>query len=508
VRPDFQLTTENARAVAEIATRLDGLPLAIELAASRVKILPPERLLQRLQERLPLLTTTSQSVPERQRTLRRTIEWSYELLDEQQGRMFARAAVFSGGADLDAIEAVVNPDAQLGVDTLDALAALVENNLMRSLDAPDADPRFGMLETIREYGLERLAESGEGSLIRRRHAEHWVGVGEQTSELLSGPDQAMWTRRLGLDQDNFRSALKWLVESGEAELALRLGAALKEFWRLGSHAREGVRWLTAILAMPGAAVRTVLRARALSAACDLFGWVDDPPAFFKVAEEQFAIFTELGDDQPAIARATQNLGWAQLQVGEFAAAAESLRVARDLEQGLGNPQEMANAMIGLGVLAVMEGRVEEARPLYAEALTTFKDLGNTYYVGLVESMLGQCDRNEGDLDAAESRIGAGLSAFQEIGNVMGTAWSVYAFADLALQRAQPERALRLVAVSDALLKQVGGEIPALVVATTGDVGGAARALLDKATADRVYEEGLALTYDDAVTYAIRHDATS
>jgi predicted ATPase/class 3 adenylate cyclase len=161
VKPDFRLTADNARAAAEIVARVDGLPLAIELAASRVKLLPPDRLLARLQSRLPLLTTTSRSVPERQRTLRRTIEWSHELLDAPQRRMFARLAVFVGGADLDAVEAVVNPDQEVGIDTVDALAALVENNLVRSVDTPEAESRFAMLETIREYGLERLGELGE-----------------------------------------------------------------------------------------------------------------------------------------------------------------------------------------------------------------------------------------------------------------------------------------------------------------------------------------------------------
>ena len=227
VKPDFRLTVDNAHAVAEIVARVDGLPLAIELAASRVKLLPPAALLARLKSRLPLLTTTSRSVPERQRTLRRTIEWSYELLDCEHGRMFARQAVFAGGADLDAVEAVVNPDRELGIDTVDALAALVENNLVRPVDAPDAESRFGMLETIREYGLERLVELGEESLIRRRHAEHWIQVGEQASDALSGPDQAKWSRLLELDNDNFRSALAWVLQSGEAELGLQLGAALQ-----------------------------------------------------------------------------------------------------------------------------------------------------------------------------------------------------------------------------------------------------------------------------------------
>jgi tetratricopeptide (TPR) repeat protein len=248
---------------------------------------------------------------------------------------------------------------------------------------------------------------------------------------------------------------------------------------------------------------TLLRARALSAAGELHAWIDDPQAYLRFADEALAIFRE-GGDVAALPAAIQNLGWAQLQTGHLEAAAANLSEARKLDVELGNLQTAANAMIGLGVLAVIEGRPWEARPLYADALKIFKDLGNTYYVGLVECMFAQCDRNEGDLDAAENRIRLGLSAYQEIENLMGTAWALYALADIALQRAQPERALRLVAVSDVLLKQVGGEIPALMVATTGDVGETARALLDDATAERVYEQGLAMPYDASVKYALQH----
>jgi non-specific serine/threonine protein kinase len=359
-----------------------------------------------------------------------------------------------------------------------------------------------MLETIREYGLERLVELGEESLIRRRHAEHWICVGEKAHEALFGPDQAKWSHLLELEHDNFRSALTWVLQSGESEVGLRLGVALKHFWRLGSHVSEGVRWLNDILAMPGASPRTLLRARALSAVGDLHAWINDPQAYLRFADEALAIFRELGD-AAALPAAIQSLGWAQLQAGHLDAAAVNLSEARKLDIDLGDLHAAADATIGLGVLAVIEGRPRQARPLYAEALETFKDLGNTYYVGLVECMLAQCDRNQGDLDAAEVRVRSGLNAYREIGNVMGTAWALYQFADLALQRALPERALRLVAASDELLKQVGGEIPALVVTTTGDVGKAARALLDDATAERVYEEGLAMPYDAAVTYALQ-----
>jgi non-specific serine/threonine protein kinase len=212
-----------------------------------------------------------------------------------------------------------------------------------------------MLETIREYGLERLGELGEEGQIRRRHAEYWVHVGEQASEALSGPEQAEWGRRLELDHDNFRSALTWALQSGEAKLGLQLGAPLREFWRLASHVREGVRWLNDILAMPAAAETSLLRARALSAAGELHAWIDDPQTYLRFADEALAIFRELGDTA-ALPAAIENLGWAQLQTGHLGAAAANLSEARRLDVHLGNLQAAAKAAMGLGVLAIIEGR--------------------------------------------------------------------------------------------------------------------------------------------------------
>ena len=244
----FRLTKENAGAVAAITARLDGLPLAIELAASRVKMLPPQRLLDRLERRLPLLTAAARNVPERQRTLRATIEWSYDLLPEAGQRLFRRVAVFAGGADLDAIEAVANPGGELG-DTLDLLTTLVDANLVRSLDDLTDEPRFGMLETIREYGLDQLSASGEEAGLRRRHAEHWAEVAERAAESPTGPEQAEWIRQLDRDLDNLRAALDWTVHAQEVDLGLRLAAALDDYWRLASHVREGVPRLTELLAV-------------------------------------------------------------------------------------------------------------------------------------------------------------------------------------------------------------------------------------------------------------------
>ncbi len=502
-KPDFRLTAENARTVAEITARLDGLPLAIELAASRVKLLSPKLLLARLEQRLPLLTARDRNVPERQRTLRRTIEWSYELLDEAEQRMFSRLSVFSGGADLEAAEAVVNPKSELGLDTLDALASLVDSNLVRSVDAAGGESRFVMLETIREYGLERLAEAGEEAAIRRRHAEHWTQVAEHALEALSGPEQAVWTRRLEVDHDNFRSVLSWVLRSGEAELGLRLGAALSDFWRLGSHVREGVRWLGNVLALPGADGSTLRRARALTAAGELHAWINAPEAYLGFAQEAVAIYRDLGDS-PGIAVALQELGWAQLQLGHLDEARTNLDEAKKLSIGLRDQQKAGECLNGLGMLALLQGQLQQARSLFEEALEAFKDLGNTYWVALMELIVSQVDRREGKFDSADNRIRAGLAAFQQLDSLMGTMWALYSFADLALHRGQHERALRLVGASHSLRERVG-EMPALVMATMGDVGEAARSLLDAETAEGLYREGLTLEVEHAVAYALQHE---
>jgi predicted ATPase len=500
-KPGFRVTRENARAVAEITARLDGLPLAIELAAGRVKLLPPQALLARLDQRLPLLSARDQNVPERQRTLRRTIEWSYELLDEVERRMFLRLSVFAGGADLEAVEAVANPRGELGLDTLDGLASLVDKNLVRSVDASDDEPRFTMLETIREYGLERLAESGEGSTIRRRHAEHWVQVGERASGVPFGPEQVEWTRRMERDHDNFRSALSWVRESGEAELGLRLGAALREFWRLGGHFRAGVGWLEELLALPGAARSPLLRARALTAATDLSSWIGETEASLRFAEEATSIYRDLRDDR-GVADALAELGVAQMFAGRLDAAWSTLQEGRELNLRLGNRQKAAQCAVGLGGVALLEGRPQVARKLLEDALATFEDLHDRYWSAFTERIVGHVDRVEGHEGAAEQQYRASLLASRQYDLPVVTASVLYAFADLALARRQHERAMRLAGASQALREQLG-EVWSFEVHLVGDVPSATRSFLAEAEADSLYEEGRAMGVEDAVAYALQ-----
>ena len=501
-RPDFALTRENARAVAEITARLDGLPLAIELAASRVKLLSPERLLARLEQRLPLLTATDRNVPERQRTLRRTIEWSYDLLDPPNRRMFSRMAVFAGGADLEAVEAVANPEGELGVDTLDALVTLVDYNLVRMVDAPESE-RFGMLETVREYALERLAEGGEEPAVRRRHVEHLIRIAEGAADALAGPEQVAATRRLARDHDNFRAALSWALRARESEPGLRLATALAEFWRLGSHAREGVRWLGELLALPQSSESMLLRARALTAAGGVAPWAGETEAQLRFAEEAVAAYRELGDPQ-GMADALALLGWARLHAGRFDAARANLEEARELHMDRGDRSKAGNCTQGLGVVAQLEGRLDQAREHFEDALRTFEELRDPYWTAFNELLLGYVDRDEGDDEAAEARFRSSLTAFLLHGFVMPATSALYAFADLALDRGQHERALRLAGASDALREPFGDKSPAEKASVT-DVPAAARSVLEEAAAEALYQEGRAMELDAAVAYALERD---
>ena len=266
IRPDLVRSDENLRAAAEICARVDGLPLAIELAAARVKILPPPAMLARMQSRLDLLTVGARDLPARQQTLRRTIEWSYELLDPAERKLFARLSVFVGGCTLEAAEAVGNPRGDLEAEVIETLSALVDKSLLGQSDDPSGEPRFTMLETIREYGLERLTVSGEETSVRRAHAAYFLVLAEEgSSPDAMGVEEERWLDRFEIELDNFRAALDWLTRTGSAEWGLRLATALLRFWDMRGHRPEGRDRLVALLALPGSG-RTRERARALFAA--------------------------------------------------------------------------------------------------------------------------------------------------------------------------------------------------------------------------------------------------
>jgi predicted ATPase/class 3 adenylate cyclase len=251
IKPDFKVTNESAPAVAEICVRLDGLPLAIELAAARITMLPPRAMLQRLGTRLKLLTGGARDLPERQRTLRATIEWSFALLDEGEQLLFGRLAVFSGGRTLEAIEAICDPEGDLPVEAFEGISSLLDKSLLRQEEGPNGEPRFVMLETVHEFAREKLEDSAEAQEIKRAHAEYFLILAEEAYPELRGPDQLEWLERLEVEHDNMRAALTWASERKVVEVALRLGGALRWFWMARGYHSEGRRWLEEALAIDG-----------------------------------------------------------------------------------------------------------------------------------------------------------------------------------------------------------------------------------------------------------------
>src|SRR5215208_3132793 len=308
-KADFSVTNENALAVAKICAHLDGLPLAIELAAVRIKLLPPQAILVRLGNRLKLLTGGARDLPERQRTLRATIEWSHELLDEGEKILFARLAVFAGGCTLEAMEAVCDAERDLPLDdAIEGASSLLEKSLLRQEEgSEESEPRFSMMETIREYAQERLEESEAAEEIRRLHAEFYLALAEEAESRLRGPEVVTSLGRLETEHDNMRAALSWSLESGESELGLRLGVALLWFWSARGYWSEGARWLEEALAKGGAA-QPATRAGALFSLGIVLGRQSDFGRAEACYEEALALYEELGDQRRA-AESIAHMAW-------------------------------------------------------------------------------------------------------------------------------------------------------------------------------------------------------
>ena len=302
-----------------ICRRLDGLPLAIELAAARVKILPPPELLARLERRLELLTGGARDLPERQQTLRGAIKWSYDLLTPAEQTLFRRLSLFAGGCTLEGAEAVCNTCEDLGVDVLDGVTSLVDNSLLVQRPSDDAESRFIMLETFREYGRERLLESGEIAATERAHAAYMLVLAEEETLEMNPSQREAWLRCCDAEHDNFRAAISYLVAAGNVEWALRLGGALFRFWEQRDHLTEGRETLARVLAMPGAATPTRPRARALYAATVLADIQGELDAAEVLSHEACSIYRQF-DDANGMAATMTAMAWQAQRQGRYAEA--------------------------------------------------------------------------------------------------------------------------------------------------------------------------------------------
>ena len=325
-KTDFALTAESAAAVAEVCRRLDGLPLAIELAATRVRLLPPAALLARLEQRLPLLTGGARDLPARQRTLRDAIDWSYHLLAPEEQRLFRRLGVFAGGATLEAVEAISDEPC-----ALERLAALEEQSLLRVSESGEGESRLAMLETLREYALDQLRALGEEAAVRGAHAAYYVALAETAAPRLTGVDQTAALAALERDHDNLRSALRWCLDGDQRETAVRLGGALWRFWLLHGHFSEGQRWCDDLLACDGG-VLAAHWAKLLRGAGVLAFYQGDLRRAARVCGDSLSLYDQLGDKAGAAA-AIHTLAQVARNGGDYAASAAMFeRASRSRER--------------------------------------------------------------------------------------------------------------------------------------------------------------------------------
>jgi predicted ATPase len=391
VKPDFIITDESAPVVAEICTRLDGLPLAIELAAARIKLFPPAALLARLDSPLKLLTVGARDLPARQQTLRNTIDWSYRLLNENEQTLFARLTVFVGGCTLEAAEAVCNIDGDLAIALVDGIASLLDKSLLHQVEGVDNEPRVAMLETIREYALERLVASGAEQPIREQHAAYYLAVSETAEPHLTGIQQQEWLARLEAEHDNLRTAIQWTIESHSTEIALRLGAALWRFWLTRGYLSEGQARLEAFLALPAARPSTAADGAARASVLLGAGWLANDQADYHAArvycEESQAIWQALGD-QRGIARSLAMLGKMAIDQNDYPAARAKLEQSQALFQAIGDRQGITTVLDDLAWVVRKQGALRAAHALAEQSLALSREIGDTHAIARALDNLG------------------------------------------------------------------------------------------------------------------------
>jgi non-specific serine/threonine protein kinase len=493
VRPDFAITSQNAAAVARICGRLDGLPLAVELAAARTRVLAPEQLAERIDERFQLLIGGPRSSPARQQTLEAAVMWSYELLNDRDRQLFERLSVFAGGFSLNGAESVCGPDDRAPV--LDGLARLVNASLLLAREV-DGEQRFALLETLREFGRRRLRERGDDSEMRRRMARWVLARAEQAEFALRGPDQARWLRWAEQEHDNIRSALEWAIETGDTDMVLRLTSSLWWSWLLHDRWIETEEWLESALSMARGAKPTVALARTLHAAGTTATFRGKYARGENYLDESVAIARELGDRESVLAgfsafallrqfqgdidaaqqhvhsmlqlaeqldrpwyaaRAAEFIASRALQRGDLSEAANQLTRAVRLARDAGDQWNLAMLLSHLGDVERMRGTHPRAAPLYQESIRLFDTLGlpadpsrvhNLAYVALSQRHTAR----------AESRFREALEAFERLGDPRGVADCVIGLGCVRAAERRPSEAARLFGAGDAALVRLGSTV--------------------------------------------------
>jgi predicted ATPase/class 3 adenylate cyclase len=500
IRPDFRVTSKNGAVVAGITARLDGLPLAIELAASRLKVLSPEALLERLGQRLALLTSGARDLPERQRTLRAAIEWSHDLFEPEEQRLFARLGTFNGDWTLEAAEVICGPG--LSLDVLDGVGTLIDHSMVRAREPRnDGEPRFTMLETIREFAVERLALSGEEDELRRRHAERFRDVAEEAEGHLTREDRVAWLARLESEHDNMRAALDWTERTQDAETGLRIAAAMWRFWLQRGHLSEGRGRLERLLSMPGADVGGRVRARALAALGGINYWQNDNPPTRAAYQEAVDIARQVGDAK-LLAAALLDLSYIPYLERDPDRAEAILREGLAHAEEAGDRVLIAEFLSSIGFLEVVRGNPAGAIEPRRTAIEILRQEGAAWQLGQYLSGQAMITRMVGDLDAARRHLHEALEMFAQAKDNLSISMTLTSLALVANDERSHERAGRLVGAAARLRDELGGGVPPELAGRWGDPEENARRALGEDDYRRARAEGYAMQSEEAVAYAL------
>ena len=547
-RPDFELNRENAGAVTAICARLDGLPLAIELAAARVKVLSLSAILTRLASRLQLLTGGARDLPERQQTLRGAIDWSYDLLSPAEQKLFRRLSVFVDGCDLEGVEAVCDTKGDLDLDLLDGMASMVDKSLLQQIEQADGELRFVMLETIREYALEKLEAAGEQASTKRAHAAYCLVLAEEDAAEQSAAEEMGLLERFALEHDNFRAALEWLTETADAEWGLRLGTALFRFWETREFFAEGRDRLDKLLRLPGAAGPMKARTRALFAAGVLTGAQGDygsaeallgesleiarqlgdkqgaavslnalavnarergdVAVAHALFEESLMLWTEWGGDQKAVARALSNLASVVKLQGDFARARSLYADCLSIFQRLGDRTGVAWSLNSQGDVARDQGDCAAAQALYEQSLAIFRETGDRWGIAGTLADLGNLAREQRNYPVAQSLYRESIRLFLTLEHKRGIARLLECFACSAAVQLEAESALRLAGAAAALRRSIGAPLTPAEQSKLEAILDLARQVMNNMASATAWWEGWAGPVDKAIQDVLTNPPSS
>jgi predicted ATPase len=494
--PTFKVTNHNAPALAQICYRLDGIPLAIELAAAKVRVLSVEQIAKRLDDRFRLLTGGSRTALEHHQTLRAAIDWSYNLLPPVEQVLFSRLSVFSGGWTLEAAESICEGGSVRSEEVLTLLEQLINKSLV-IMEEIQGESRYHMLETIRQYADEKLS-GREG--LREQHAAYFVTLAETMEPSLEKPEPASWLNKLEGDHNNFRAALRWARETGQVESGLRLASALCLFWFMRGYLDEGLAQISEFLSLSERTVDTTTRAKALDHAGMLARYRGDLDRAYELIAEGLSLRRTLGE-RHGIADSLSNLGFVVLHQGDFIQARQLYSEALSIHRELDNQQGIADSLSHLALMAYYDGDYESAQAMDQSSLAIWRRLGDQQGIAWALHRLGNVKLHQNEYSAARDLFKESLTISNDVGFKWGIAFAAEGLASFAACTGQATRAVLLAAGAAALRQAIGVPLSAMAQADLEHMLAPARKVLGEEATQEIWSKGLGLTIEEIVAEA-------